>query len=327
QAGHVYRPTRHRSPQKLVEIAKNLIKNSGYDEIGLSSLSSSDYPHLEELVDSLLEITEKNNISLSLPSLRIDNFSLSLMNKVQKVRKTGLTFAPEAGTQRMRDVINKGITEEEILNGAQIALRNGYKSIKLYFMIGLPYEEAEDIEGIPLLAQKILTKGAGQSLTVSVSSFVPKPHTPFQWARQDSLSELEAKQKILLSPKISRKIKINYHTSSLSVLEGVFARGDRRLCKVLERAVDLGCIFDGWSEYFAPDKWNKAFEDCDVDPAIFTRARSYDEILPWDIIDCGVTKNHLMRENEAAKKGIVSPNCRAKCAGCGAGIWKAGECV
>ena len=327
QAGHVYRPTRHRSPERLVEIAKNLINNSGYDEIGLSSLSTSDYPHLEELVDSLLEITEKNNISLSLPSLRIDNFSLSLMNKVQKVRKTGLTFAPEAGTQRMRDVINKGITEEEILNGAKTALRNGYRSIKLYFMLGLPYETNEDIEGIPLLAQKILTEAGGQALTVSVSSFVPKPHTPFQWARQDSLEELEEKHRVLLSPKISRKIKINYHTSSLSVLEGVFARGDRRLCRVLEKAVDSGCIFDAWSEYFSPQSWNRAFEECEIDPKIFTRERSYDEILPWDIIDCGVTKNHLMRENEAAKKGIVSPNCRKKCAGCGVGLWKAGECV
>ena len=334
QAGSIYRPVRERSPERLLEIAENLIKNSGYDEISLSSLSTSDYKKLPEFTDKLLEITEKNNINLSLPSLRIDNFSIGLMQKVQKVRKSGLTFAPEAGSQRMRDVINKGITEEDILKSADIAFDGGYKSIKLYFMIGLPFEETEDIEGIGALCRKILDvyfskpreKGKGVNLTASVSSFVPKPFTPFQWAKQNSLEELREKQKILVESR-SKKISINYHESKLSVLEGAFARGDRRLSKVLEKAVDMGCFLDGWSECFSFEKWEEAFKECGLSMQQFTRERDYDEILPWDIIDIGVSKKHLMRENEKAKRAELTKNCREGCAGCGAAVWKAGDCI
>lgn len=334
QAGSIYRPVRERSPERLLEIAENLIKNSGYDEISLSSLSTSDYKKLPEFTDKLLELTEKNNINLSLPSLRIDNFSIGLMQKVQKVRKSGLTFAPEAGSQRMRDVINKGITEEDILKSADIAFDGGYKSIKLYFMIGLPFEETEDIEGIGALCRKILDvyfskpreKGKGVNLTASVSSFVPKPFTPFQWAKQNSLEELREKQKILVESR-SKKISINYHESKLSVLEGAFARGDRRLSKVLEKAVDMGCFLDGWSECFSFEKWEEAFKECGLSMQQFTRERDYDEILPWDIIDIGVSKKHLMRENEKAKRAELTKNCREGCAGCGAAVWKAGDCI
>ncbi len=334
QAGSIYRPVRERSPERLLEIAENLIKNSGYDEISLSSLSTSDYKKLPEFTDELLKLTEKNNINLSLPSLRIDNFSIGLMQKVQKVRKSGLTFAPEAGSQRMRDVINKGITEEDILKSADIAFDGGYKSIKLYFMIGLPFEETEDIEGIGALCRKILDvyfskpreKGKGVNLTASVSSFVPKPFTPFQWAKQNSLQELREKQKTLVESR-SKKISINYHESKLSVLEGAFARGDRRLSKVLEKAVDMGCFLDGWSECFSFEKWEEAFKECGLSMEQFTRERDYDEILPWDIIDIGVSKNHLMRENEKAKRAELTKNCREGCAGCGAAVWKAGDCI
>ena len=334
QAGSIYRPVRERSPEKLLKIAESLIKNSGYDEISLSSLSTSDYKSLPEFTDKLLELTEKNNINLSLPSLRIDNFSIGLMQKVQKVRKSGLTFAPEAGSQRMRDVINKGINEEDILKSADIAFDGGYKSIKLYFMIGLPFEEEEDIRGIGELCRKILDvyfskpreKGKGVNLTASVSSFVPKPFTPFQWAAQDSLESLREKQKVLVESR-SKKININYHESKLSVLEGAFARGDRRLAAVLEAAVDKGCFLDGWSECFDFEKWQEAFSDCGLTLEQFTRARDYDEILPWDMVDIGVTKEHLKRENEKAKRGELTKNCREGCAGCGAAIWKAGDCV
>ena len=334
QAGSIYRPVRERSPETLLNTAKSLIRNSGYDEISLSSLSTSDYKKLPEFTDELLKITEQNNINLSLPSLRIDNFSMGLMQKVQKVRKSGLTFAPEAGSQRMRDVINKGINEEDILKSADIAFDGGYKSIKLYFMIGLPFEENEDIEGIGALCRKILDvyfskpreKGKGVNLTASVSSFVPKPFTPFQWAKQNSLGELREKQRILVESR-SRKISINYHESKLSVLEGVFARGDRRLSKVLEAAVDKGCFLDGWSECFDFEKWEEAFRECGLTMEMFTRERDYEEVLPWDIIDIGVTKDHLIRENEKAKRAELTKNCREGCAGCGAGVWKAGECV
>jgi len=334
QAGSIYRPVRERSPERLLDIAEKLIKNSGYDEISLSSLSTSDYKKLPEFTDKLIEMTEKNNINLSLPSLRIDNFSMGLMQKVQKVRKSGLTFAPEAGTQRMRDVINKGINEEDILKSADIAFDGGYKSIKLYFMIGLPYEETEDIEGIGALCRKILDvyfskpreKGKGVNLTASVASFVPKPFTPFQWAKQNTLEELREKQKVLVESR-SKKISINYHESKLSVLEGVFARGDRRLSKVIEKAVDMGCFLDGWSECFDFSKWEKAFEECGLTMDMYTRERSYEEVLPWDMVDIGVTKAHLMRENEKAKKAELTKNCREGCAGCGAAVWKAGDCI
>ena len=335
QAGNIYRPVRERSPEILLNLAKKLIDASGYDEISLVSLSTSDYTRLQEFIDELLKYTEKRMINIALPSLRVDNFSLDLMSKIQKVRKSGLTFAPEAGSQRMRDVINKGLTEDDILKGARLAFLGGYKSIKLYFMIGLPYETDEDVAGIPMLAKRVVDTyfeqphegGKNVSVTCSVASFVPKPFTPFQWARQSGSDELSHKQNILVSTVKSRKINMNYHESKISVLEGVFARGDRRLCRVLERAADLGCVFDGWSEYFDNEKWLRAFADCGYTAEMFTRERSYDELLPWDFIDIGVSRAHLIRENEKAKKAEVTPNCRQKCALCGAAGWKAGVCV
>lgn len=336
QAGIIYRPVRERSKERLLEIAEKLIKNTGYEEISLTSLSTSDYSDLPSFTSELIDLTEKRMINLSLPSLRIDNFTLDLMQKVQKVRKSGLTFAPEAGTQRMRDIINKGITEEDILKSAKIAFEGGYKSIKLYFMIGLPFETMEDVEGINILAKNVLDtyfeipreKGEkGVNITVSVSSFVPKPFTPFQFAKQNTIEELREKQHILKSTVKSKRINLNYHESKLSILEGVFARGDRRLGAVLKRANELGCKFDGWSEFFDYEKWESAFNDCGIDISDYTRQRDYDEILPWDFIDVGVSKRFLINENEKAKMGRITPNCRQNCSGCGAGFWKAGVCI
>lgn len=335
QAGMIYRPVRERSPEKLLSLAEKLIQNTGYEEISLLSLSTSDYTCLGPFTAALLDMTEEKKISLALPSLRIDNFSMELMQRIQKVRKTGLTFAPEAGTQRMRDVINKGITEENVLESARIAFGGGYKNIKLYFMIGLPFETDEDVAGIPILAKKVvdtafeIPKKKGEKpvqVTASVSSFVPKPHTPFQWEAQDPVERLREKQKILCETVRSKRLTINYHESKLSVLEGVFARGDRRLCAVLERAASLGCRFDGWSEHFDFARWQQAFADCGVPMERYTRARETDELLPWEVIDCGVSKSFLLRERERAQRGEVTPNCREACNGCGAAAWKAGVC-
>ncbi len=335
QAGMIYRPVRERSPEKLLELAEKLIENTGYEEISLLSLSTSDYTCLGPFAEKLLDMTEEKKISLALPSLRIDNFSMELMQRIQKVRKTGLTFAPEAGTQRMRDVINKGICEEDVLQSARIAFSGGYKNIKLYFMIGLPFETEEDVAGIPILAKKVADvapktpKKKGEKpvqITASVSSFVPKPHTPFQWAAQDTVESLREKQKILCETVRSRRLTINYHESKLSVLEGVFARGDRRLGRVLSAAVENGCMFDGWSEHFDFGKWQAAFSETGICMEDYTRAREKDEVFPWDIIDCGVSKKFLLSEMEKAEKGEVTPNCRGACAGCGAASWKAGVC-
>ncbi len=335
QAGMIYRPVRERSPERLLDLAEKLIADTGYEEVSLLSLSTSDYTCLAPFTEKLLDMTEAKKISLALPSLRIDNFSMELMQRIQKVRKTGLTFAPEAGTQRMRDVINKGITEENVLESARIAFAGGYKNIKLYFMIGLPYETDEDVAGIPLLAKKVvdvayeLPKQKGEKpvqITASVSSFVPKPHTPFKWEAQNTAVQLREKQKILCETVRSKRLTINYHESKLSVLEGVFARGDRRLCAVLERAAALGCRFDGWSEHFDFSLWEQAFADCGVPMERYTRERATDELLPWEVIDCGVSKSFLLRERERAQKGEVTPNCREKCSGCGAAAWKAGVC-
>ena len=331
----IYRPVREKSTEKLLEQAQKLIRSTGYEEMSLMSLSTSDYRNLGCFTEKLLEMTEKEKVSLSLPSLRVDNFSLDLMNKVQKVRRTGLTFAPEAGTQRMRDVINKGVTEEDLLQSASLAFTGGWTSIKLYFMIGLPFEETEDCLGIADLAKKVVgkffevnkEKGKRPSVTISVSSFVPKPFTPFQWARQNERDELIKKQEALKGEINSKFIKYNWHESTLSVLEGVFARGDRRLSKVIELAVKKGCKFDGWDEFFLADKWEEAFHEAGLSPEFYRRERTYDEILPWDKIDIGVTKEFLMRENENAKKGIVTPNCREKCSACGAScLVKGGVC-
>ncbi len=335
QAGYVYRPVRERKAQTLTELADKLLSCSGYDEISLSSLSTSDYRELKELTDNLLEMTEKKKIGLSLPSLRIDNFSLELMNKVQRVRKSGITFAPEAGTQRLRDVINKNITEENIMQSTARIFVGGWTNVKLYFMIGLPTETKEDVEAIAELAEKVLgqyfaipkeQRAKNINITVSSSSFVPKPFTAFQWAAQDSREQIIEKQSTLKNAIKSKRIRYNWHDNKVSYLEGVFARGDRRLAPAVARAVELGCKFDGWNDFFRLDLWMQAFKDCGIDPDFYLRERSYDETLPWDHISVGVTKKFFMRENEKAKKAETTPNCREKCAGCGAASFKTGVC-
>lgn len=337
QAGYIYRPQRERSPERLLNIADHLLSCSGFDEISLSSLSSSDFSGLRDLTDGLLGMTEEKKIGLSLPSLRIDNFSLELMEKVQKVRKTGITFAPEAGTQRLRDVINKNITEENILGSTKLLFEGGWTNVKLYFMIGLPTETEEDVKGIAELAQRVLDvyfaipkeeRAKNINITVSTSSFVPKPFTAFQWTAQNGREELIEKQNLLKSAIKSKRIRYNWHDNKTSYLEGIFARGDRRLSAVILRAVEKGCKFDGWGEHFRFDLWMETFEELGIDPNFYNlRERSYDEILPWDHIDIGVTKQFLMRENEKAKAGQTTPQCREKCSGCGAAVWKTGVCV
>ncbi|MCH5210093.1 MAG: TIGR03960 family B12-binding radical SAM protein [Oscillospiraceae bacterium] len=336
QAGYIYRPLREREPGKLLGIADKLLSCSGYDEISLSSLSTSDFGGLRELTDGLLKITEEKKIGLSLPSLRIDNFSLELMEKVQKVRKTGITFAPEAGTQRLRDVINKNINEEDIIKSTDLLFRGGWTNVKLYFMIGLPTETMEDVHGIADLAEKVLDvyfaipkeeRAKQINITVSTSSFVPKPFTAFQWAKQDSRDMLIEKQNELKSAIKSRRIRYNWHDNKTSYLEGVFARGDRRLCNVIIKAVENGCKFDGWGEHFKFDTWMQSFEELGIDPDFYTvRERSYDEVLPWEHIDVGVSKEFLIRENEKAKEAKTTPHCREQCSGCGVKSFGAGVC-
>lgn len=327
QAGYIYRPVRERSAKRLLSLAEKLIESTGYEEISLTSLSSSDYTCLKELTDGLIEMTDKRNINLALPSLRIDNFSIDLMNKIQSVRKSSLTFAPEAGTQRLRDVINKNITEENLENSLKIAFNGGYTSIKLYFMIGLPTETAEDVKGIGELAHKALDifkeTATPQNfrrgrITVSASSFVPKPFTAFQWESQNTVPQLKEKQQLLKENIHSRMINYNWHESYVSVLEGVFSRGDRKLSKVLLRMHELGARFDAWDEYFSYDRWMQAFADQGIDPDFYTcRKRSFDEILPWDIVDIGVSKKFFINEAKKAYEEKTTPNCREKCAGCG----------
>lgn len=337
QAGYIYRPLRERKPDTLISLADKLLSCSGYDEISLSSLSTSDFGGLKELTDGLLDITEKKKIGLSLPSLRIDNFSLELMNKVQKVRKTGITFAPEAGTQRLRDVINKNITEENILSSTALLFKGGWTNVKLYFMIGLPTETSEDIVGISDLAQKVLgeyfaipkeERAKNINVTVSTSSFVPKPFTAFQWEAQNSRDMLVEKQNILKSSIKSKRIKYNWHDNKTSYLEGVFARGDRRLCKVVLAAVKKGCKFDGWGEHFDFDLWMEAFKEEGIDPDFYNlRERSYEEVLPWDHIDIGIRKDFFIKESEKAKAAQTTPNCCEKCSNCGMTSFKAGVCT
>lgn len=335
QAGMIYRPVREKKPDTLIKSAEKLIASTGYDEISLSSLSTSDYTCLREFTDKLLDITEKEKISLSLPSLRLDSFSMELMEKVQKVRKSSLTFAPEAGTQRMRDIINKNITEENLLSSVKMAFEGGYSSIKLYFMIGLPFETIEDVCGIADLSKKVVRqyletpkekRSPGLRVTTSVASFVPKAFTPFQWAKQDDNETLRIKQLALKEAMNDKRVKYNYHEAPVSVLEGVFARGDRRLSKVLLKAHEKGIKFDGWSDRFNLDKWHEAFADAGIKIETYTRARSYDEILPWDMIDIGVTKEFMLSEAKKAEQGITTPNCREKCSGCGAARFGGGVC-
>ena len=328
QAGMVCRPVREKTVDKLFDDAKCMYANSGYDEMTLSSLSISDYSHIDELTDKFAEWTTGNHISLSLPSLRLDSFTKELMDKVSTVRTGSLTFAPEAGTQRLRDAINKNVCEADLLKAVNVAYDVGKTSVKLYFMNGLPTETDEDIEGIALLAKTVIeefyknpnhNKQRRPSVTVSVSCFVPKPFTPFQWEKQNTFDELMRKQEYLKSKITDRKIVYNYHDATVSFLEAVFARGDRRLSKVLELAAKKGIKFDAWSECFDFKKWNEAFSECGIDPNYYaTRGFGLQEVLPWDIIDCGVTKEFLLRERCKAYNGETTKNCREQCSGCGA---------
>jgi radical SAM family uncharacterized protein len=327
QAGMIYRPIREKSVERLKEILEKLVKNTGYDEISLSSLSTSDYTHLSELTDYLVDEYASNNIGISLPSLRLDNFSMEIADKIQQVRKSGLTFAPEAGTQRMRDVINKGVTEEDLENATRKAFEMGWNSVKLYFMIGLPTETYDDLDGIAKLAYEVidiyrdvhqgkLKKNFG--VTVSTSTFVPKPFTPFQWHAQDTTEEIVEKQRHLVQKLRNKNIKYNYHDSSTSLMEAVVARGDRKIGKVIYDAFKIGAKFDGWSEYFKLDIWKEAMEKNDLSIEFYAnRDRNYDEVFPWDHIDVGVDKDFLIRENDKAKLDEITPDCRNGCNVCG----------
>ena len=329
QAGMVYRPVREKSPENLCRLAKCLYDNTGYEEISLISLSISDYSRLPELTDGLLSWTDDAKVSLSLPSLRIDSFSEDLMQRISSVRTGGLTFAPEAGTQRLRDVINKNVTEEDLMRAVGIAFKGGKSNVKLYFMDGLPTETLEDIEGIAHLSKKVVDKyfeipkperpKGGISVTISVSCFVPKPFTPFQWEKQDSFEMLEEKQAHLRSHINDKRIRYTYHDAKLSRVEAVLARGDRRLSDAIEILVNDGVMLDAWDENFDYDKWVSAFERAGIDPDFYTaRGFALDEILPWDMIDCGVTKEFLLREREKAYNEKTTPSCSEKCSGCGA---------
>ncbi len=336
QAGFTYRPIREKSVETINRQAKALIKSTGYDELSLCSLSTSDHSCVNEMLSSLIDWTVKDKISLSLPSLRVDNFSDELVEKLNKVRKSGLTFAPEAGTQRLRDVINKNVTEEEVINTCVKAFDNGWTSVKLYFMMGLPTETMEDVEGIADLAMQVVhafynnpnrQKGTGVQVSVSCASFIPKPFTPFQWEAEDSMESLKAKQAHLLESIPSKKVKVSYHETPTSLLEGVLARGDRRLCNVLYDAFKLGCKFDSWDDRFHFDTWMKAFEMNGIDPHFYTsRKREYSEVLPWDHLDFGVTKKFLELESKKAHANKTTPHCRIKCAGCGANMLNGGQC-
>ena len=327
QAGFVTRPVRERSPEMLNDMAKKLIGATGYDEISMCSLSISDYSKIRELTDELLEWTDDKRVSLSLPSLRADSFTKELMDKISTVRSSTLTFAPEAGSQRLRDVINKNVTEADILRAAGVAYAAGKNQVKLYFMNGLPYETYDDIAGIASLAKNVVdeyyrmpnrNKAKQPQVTLSVACFIPKPHTPFQWERQNTFAELEEKQKFLSEKITDRKVRYNYHDAKVSHIEAVLARGDRRLADALETAVERGMFLDAWEEQFDFDKWMTVFADCGIDPAFYAnRTIPDEEILPWDMIDCGVTKEFLLSERHKAAEAAVTPSCKEKCSGCG----------
>lgn len=337
QAGFIYRPMRERNAEGLNQAAKDLCANTGYEEVGLTSLSTSDHSQLEELLDSMNTWVEKEHVNISLPSLRIDNFSESLVEKTTRVRKSGLTFAPEAGTQRLRDVINKNITWEEIERTCTIAFRAGYTSVKLYFMMGLPTETMEDIEGIAEVAHKIVdlfyqvkdkprAKGSVQ-VTISCACFVPKPHTPFQFCPQDTMEMLQEKQQHLRAAIRSRKVKANCHFSDISFLEAVVAKGDRRLAPVLVEAYKNGCYFDGWDDCFKYQTWLDAFETCGLDPKFYAyRTIGLDEITPWSHMDYGVTHEYLVREYRKALNAQTTRPCNRACSGCGANKLLGGPC-
>ena len=336
QAGFIYRPIREKSVETINAQSKALIDSTGYDELSLCSLSTSDHSQVNEMLTSLIDWTVKDKISLSLPSLRVDNFSDELVDKLNKVRKSGLTFAPEAGTQRLRDVINKNVTQEEVINTCTKAFDNGWTTVKLYFMMGLPTETMEDIEGIANLGMDVLhafynnpnrQKGTGLQVNISCSSFIPKPFTPFQWEPEDTMESLKAKQKHLLESIPSKKIKVSYHETPTSLLEGVLARGDRRLSAVIYSAFKDGCKFDSWDEHFKFASWMKAFEENNLDPYFYTqRKRDFSEVLPWDHLDYGISRKFLEKENLKAHENKTTPHCRIKCAGCGANRLNGGHC-
>lgn len=340
QAGMIYRPTRERDVEMLKECARDMLESTGHEEISLSSLSSSDYSQLPELINYLINFKEKG-VNISLPSLRIDAFSLDVMSKVQDIRKSSLTFAPEAGSQRLRDVINKGLTEEVILEGAGLAFAGGWQKVKLYFMLGLPTETEEDMRQIPRLADRIARRyyeipkeqrNGKCQVTISTSFFVPKPFTPFQWASMYPKEEYLARARVVneeMKEQLNRKsLKYNWHEADVTVLEGVLARGDRRVGQVLLKAYEKGCIFDAWSEFFDNQKWMDAFQECGVSIEFYNqRERDLDEILPWDFIDCGVSKAFLKREWQHALEGKTTPNCKMQCGGCGAAQFGGGVCL
>lgn len=342
QAGQLYRPVRERSLTYLEDKAIKLLKNTGHEEISLSSLSSSDYTKLPELLDFLIDECERRKVNISLPSLRIDAFSLDVMNKVQDVKKSSLTFAPEAGSQRLRNVINKGLTEEVILHGAHLAFEGGWTRVKLYFMLGLPFETEDDIRGIAELCNKIAAefyetvpkekRNGRVQIVASTSFFIPKPFTPFQWAPQCTKEQFLEKAYLtrtsIMSQLNQKSIKYNWHEADVSVLESVLARGDRRLNKAILRAYERGCIYDAWSEYYKHDVWLSVFEECGIDPDFYTtRPREDDEVFPWDFLDCGVTKEFLLREWHKAQEETVTLNCKQQCNGCGAAKYHTGICM
>ena len=335
QAGYVYRPVRNRSRDLCAQYCLDSCNDSGYQEVTLSSLSTSDYPPLTELCDQLEPFCESRHVNLSLPSLRADNFSMSLMQRLAKGRKTGLTFAPEAGTQRLRDVINKNVTLEELLNSCRTAFAGGYNAVKLYFMLGLPTETDEDVLGIADVAARVMhawresepNKQRGVRITVSTSYFVPKPHTAFQWEPQITREEYERRVQLLRQAMTTKTVTYNWHDGQTSFIEAVLARGDRRLGNVLEAVWRKGGHLDAWEEYFSLDRWREAFEECGVDPAFYAyRRREKDEIMPWDMISSGVTRQYLWREYENAMAGVTTPDCRTHCNGCGANQLVGGKC-
>ncbi len=336
QAGFIYRPIREKSVETINNQSKALIASTGYDEISLCSLSTSDHSCVNEMLSSLIDWTVKDKINLSLPSLRVDNFSDELVEKLNMVRKSGLTFAPEAGTQRLRDVINKNVTEEEVVRTCTMAFDNGWTTVKLYFMMGLPTETMEDIEGIANLGMQVIhafyknpnrQKGTGVQVNISCASFIPKPFTPFQWESEDNMDSLKAKQKHLLESIPTKKIKVSFHETPTSLIEGVLARGDRRLNAVILDAYKNGCTFDSWDDRFNFEGWMNAFEKNNIDPHFYTkRQRDFSELLPWDHLDYGVSRKFLEKENLKAHENKTTPHCRIKCSGCGANRLNGGNC-
>ena len=336
QAGHVYRPIRAKKPETLIKQGIETLKNTGCEDVTLLSLSTSDYRQLNKLCDGLLEYCEERSIGLSLPSLRADNFSIELMEKLQKVRKSGLTFAVEGGSQRLRDAINKNVTEENLLNTCRIAFAGGWTSVKLYYMLGLPTETDEDILGIAEMANRVLhcwrqyakNKNRGVKITVSTSCFIPKPHSPFQWEAQITIEEYLRRVNLLRSAMTARNVTYNWHDAETSLVEAVLSRGDRRVADVLEEVWRQGGRLDAWSDYFSFERWMAAFETCGVDPAFYAnRELPLDAILPWDVIDVGVRKEHLIKERELCYASALSPDCRKQCSACGAArLLKGGRC-